>query len=554
LIASRTIASVALASIAHAQASVISSFTCDGITAQRLADTNGDGRQELILIQTSPTSGDAKLLRLALDSATSDLGINGQINIADPTHTLVCIADMLPRAGDEIIIANPRRTVCVPWTIDGKSDDETIVLARRARFTIRVDQPQLSPFVIDLNQDGLLDLMLPSLRGVQPYFQESQGESGAPAFRRMDPITVPVSTSVDTSGSGLDQEWKGSIRIPQIDTEDVNGDQRPDLLTKSGSKRSFHLQRADGTFDEPIQIDITQFVDSTPKAVLDLGTTAVLSDAQLMQSGDINADGIPDYVIAHRRKIWTFLGNSSGPQFKKARTQAVADDVTAMLVIDLDADDRADLLTFRVQLPSVATLLLGLLQSIDIDVRAVAYPSEQSGFARKPKWRRTITVRVPPLLSLLSRQAELVERITSLVSKARISASGNFTSPGQRDLALVREDTTAIDLFPNVQSAPKMDTREGSQMMRRLLFENENTVFDLERVFGLISGLLDQLSNSNVGNQKPSSTISLRDNKTWQLIDLSVGELNGSECDEILATYRAIADPTHHVFDVLGWK
>ena len=334
----------------------------------------------------------------------------------------------------------------------------------------------------------------------------------------------------------------------------MNGDGRPDLLTRTGDVRAFHMQRVDGTFADPITIDITQFVDSTPKAAMDLGTTAVLSDAQLMQRGDINGDGIPDHVIAHRRKIWTFLGDSSGPQFQKARTQAVADDVTALLLVDLDRDKSDDLLTFRVQLPSLASIVLGLVQSIDIDVRAIGYQSEQDGFASTPKWRRTVTIRVPPLLSLLSRQDELIERFTGLVSKARISTRGEFVSKGQSDLALVTADNSAIELFLNVPEAPQMNSDEGSKMLGKLLFEDDNTLFDLERVFGLLSGFLDQLNDQTVGARKASKSLPLRNATKWLLSDLDVGEFDGLPGKELLLTYHSVEDPELRTYDVISFR
>jgi hypothetical protein len=365
---------------------------------------------------------------------------------------------------------------------------------------------------------------------------------------------VPVATSVGTGSGGLDQELTGSIRIPQINTEDMNGDGRPDLLTQEGDVRAFHIQRADGTFASPITIDITQFVDSTPKAAMDLGATAVINDRQLMQRGDINADGIPDHVIAHRRKIWTFLGDSSGPQFRKARTQAVADDVTALLLLDLDQDERDDLMTFRVQLPSLATIVLGLVKSIDIDVRAVGYQSDNSGFASTPKWRRTITIRIPPLLSLLSRQDELVERFTSLVNKARMSARGEFSTPGTFDLAIVTTDNTAIELFANVPAAPKVGTKEGSRMLGKLLFEDENTIFDLERLFGLFSGFLDKMNDQTVGDRKASKSLPLRDPANWRLTNLDVGEFDGKPGEELLVTYQSVNDAEQRAYDLLSWR
>ena len=529
-------------------------FQHANIIAHRLADIDGDGRQEILLVCHDLATGAAKLISIGLDANNQQLEQRGEIALPDPAHTLIAVADLLPEPGDEITIATPARTACVPWTTGKGVIGKEVVLARSARFRIRIDRPQLSPFVIDLNRDGLLDLMLPSLDGVQPFFQEKLADDGVPVFRRMDHVAVPIATSVGTGSGGLDQELTGSIRIPQINTEDMNGDGRPDLLTRTGDVRAFHMQRVDGTFADPITIDITQFVDSTPKAAMDLGTTAVLSDAQLMQRGDINGDGIPDHVIAHRRKIWTFLGDSSGPQFQKARTQAVADDVTALLLVDLDRDKSDDLLTFRVQLPSLASIVLGLVQSIDIDVRAIGYQSEQDGFASTPKWRRTVTIRVPPLLSLLSRQDELIERFTGLVSKARISTRGEFVSKGQSDLALVTADNSAIELFLNVPEAPQMNSDEGSKMLGKLLFEDDNTLFDLERVFGLLSGFLDQLNDQTVGARKASKSLPLRNATKWLLSDLDVGEFDGLPGKELLLTYHSVEDPELRTYDVISFR
>lgn len=530
------------------------SFEFRDSSAHRLADTDGDGRQELLLVHTDP-AGRATLRRVGFDADNKQLAETGCIVLADPMHCLIAVADLLATPGDEIIVASRRNTACYPWQENGSSEPgKPKVLARRARFTVRTDTPKLSPFIIDLNKDGLLDLMVPSLEGVQPYFQEKVGDDGMPVFRRMKVFTVPIGTTVGTGGGGLDQELTGSIGIPQINTEDLNGDGRPDMTTSQGMQREYHIQRADGTFAPPIKVDLTQFVDSTPKAVMDLGKTAVLSDLQMMRRGDLNGDGCADHVISHRRKIWTFLGDSGGPQFRKARTQAVADDVTQMLLLDLDGNDGDDLLTFRVQLPSLATVVLGLVQSIDIDVRAVGYPSEKDGFARKPKWRRTVTVRVPPLLSLLSRQDELINRFTDLVSKARMSARGKFLGDDDSDLALVALDNTSIELFSGVPAAPELNTKDGGKMLADLLFHDENTLFDLDRIFGLASGFLDKMSDQAVGEHKPAGTIKLRDPEAWFLTHLRVGEFDGKAGEEILAIYRSASDRTLQAFDVIRWK
>lgn len=518
-----------------------------GILDQRLVDTDGDGRRELLLVRAETAGQPAAVLRLGFEPESAALQPRGEIVLRDAAHTVVAFADVLPAPGVEVVVADPRGTACLPW--DG--DDAPVVLARRARFQVRVDQPQLSPFVADLNQDGELDLLLPGLRGVTPFLHDGRGEDGQPRFRRMQLVPVPVEVEVDPGSRGLDSELVGRVRIPMIRTADLNGDGRPDLLTRDGQTHGFHLQADDGSFRPPIEVDIGQFEDSTPKAAVDLGSTVVIGDRQLLQDGDINGDGIPDWVVAHRRKIWTFVAGRNGPQFTKARTQAVADDVTAMLLADIDNDERADLLTFRVRLPSLGELLVALVRSIDVDIKAVGYRSEADGFARLPKWRRVVTLRVPPILSLLSRQDELIERFTKEIGKARIAARGDLRGGPSADVALATADRAAVEIFADVGDAPAMTSSEGRAMLRRLLFEEENTVFDIDRVFGLISGFLDTVSARTIGGAEPVATIALRDPERWRLEALLTGELDGERGEELLAVYVSVDDERVRAFDVL---
>ena len=524
-----------------AQARVVASFETGEVIDQRVCDTDGDGVAELVLLH------DDRLTRHRVDGAA--WREDGEISVEDPAHTLVSLADILHPPGDDVVLVDRRSTVSRPW-----GDGPAVVLARRGRFNVRVDRPQFSPFVVDLNQDGRLDLMIPGLSGVTPFFQEQLGDDGVPDFLRLPRVKVPVDVDVDPGSRGIDQELGGSVSIPQIRVLDLNGDGRPDMLTKEGRVHSFHMQSADGTFDDPIQVDLKKFVDSTPKGSVDFGRTAVLSDAQQLQRGDIDGDDVPDFVVAHRRKLWAFLGTSEGPQFRKARTQAVAEDITAMRMMDLSEDGRDDLLTFRVQVPDVASALMGLVRSTDIDIRAVGYESEGDGFAKKPKWRRTITLRVPPLLSLLGRQEELIERFTKIVGDARISSRGAFLRADGDDLVIVSKDAASAELFPGIPRAPRLETADGIRLLRRLLFEDEDTVFDIERVFDLVSGFVSRLSDQPGADREPAATLALRDPASWQLILMQEAAMDANDGDEMLIGYISTTDTRTFAYDVVSWR
>ena len=549
------LAATAIAGV-RAQSAVVATLQPEGpVLATLTADTDGDGRVELILV-----GKDGIVTRHGLD-AKGALVRRGGATLRDPSHSLLAVADIHPEPGEELVVCDANGTSWIRWPADdviAPADGQPLV--RRARNQLRVDRPRVSSFVQDLNLDGKMDVLLPTLQGVQPFLQEAPAADGTVQFRAMGMLPVRAQARVGAEGAGSDPELQGAVVIPQILTSDLNGDGRPDLLTRERSKRSFHLQAEDGTFREPIEVDIEQFEDSTPKATVAPGETVVLGDRQLLQRGDVDGDGIPDFVVAHRRKVWTFLSSKEGPQFQKARTQAVADDVSAMLVVDLDDDRMADLLSFQVQLPGIASLILGLVQSIDIDIRAVGYRSENGAFAGTPKWRRTVTLRIPPILSLLGKQQELVQKFTEVVSKARLGVRGGFLGKGRRDLALLGTDGKSLELYSTDGEGPTLDSASGRKLLRRLLFEDPNPLFDLDRIFSVVSGILDDQAGGLVGDRKPVATIPLRDAKEWRVADLLVGSFDGAARDGLVVVYelvdsaaRPAAELPVRVFDLVAF-
>jgi hypothetical protein len=520
-----------------------------------VADTDGDGVREVVLVGKN---GSVERHGQRRDGT---FGARGVLQLRDPAHTLIACRDIAPEPGEELIVADPTGVAWLPWPAEdgaegGVEAPPPVPLLRRARFLLRVGEPVTSSFVQDLDQNGLLDVLLPTVQGCQPYLQE-RGADGQVGFRAMAPLPLPVAITSTLGDGALDDEHKGGIRVPQVETVDLDGDGRPDLVTREGDRHAFHLQQAGGGFAAPIEVDLTQFVDSTPRAEVAPGSTLVLGDSQLLQRGDIDGDGIPDFVVAHRRKIWTFLGGkresgSPGPQFVRARTQAVADDVSAMLLVDLDDDGRSDLLTFQVQVPGIGALVLGLVRSIDLDIRAVGYRSGADGFAGAPAWRRTVTLRIPPLLSLLSQQDELLQRFVAVLQKARPHVRGAFTAPGADDLAVVTEAGDALELHP---AAPRttLDSKAGRRLLRELLFEDPELVFDLDRVLRIIGGLVDQSAAGRTSGAPPARTVPLRDPKLWRLDRLEAAPFASSARHDILVVYTSVADPTRLAADFLQY-
>ena len=510
------------------------------IACELVADTDGDGRAELLLVTRAGT-----VTRYVLADDGS-FRATGALQLADPAHSLLATADVDGAPGVELLCCDSKGTSWLPFPGADGAARPAVPLARRARCTLALGEPQTSTFAQDLDKDGRVDLLVPSMQGVTPFLQEPPAADGSRSFRALDRLPTPVRASAEEPGAARDgrpmRERAGNLTVSPIETEDLNGDGKPDLLTRQSRVHAFHLQDGKGGFRAPLTVDIEQFEDSTPKAAVAPGSTLVLGDRQMLQRGDVDGDGIPDFVVAHRRKVWTFLASKEGPQFTKARTQAVADDVSAMLLVDLDDDKKADLLAFQVQVPGVGALLLGLVQSIDIDIKAVGYRSEDGAFTGAPAWRRTITLRIPPILQLLGKQDELIAKIQAIAEKQRLGVRGAFTGAGRSDLALLRADGQALDLHAMDGQAPSLASAASRRLMRRVLFEDPNPVFDLDRLLSLVGGFLDEVSGGLVGDKTPVASTPLRNAKDWRLGNLLVGAFDGDGLADVVAVYDRVDD------------
>jgi hypothetical protein len=271
-------------------------------------------------------------------------------------------------------------------------------------------------------------------------------------------MQVDVRHGTETRGRALTDVLESTFTIPDVRVEDVNGDGRRDLLVSDGDVRAFHLQRSDGTFPrEPdVSVDLALFRDTTPEADVKLGRTLAGADKQRHRSRDLNGDGIPDHVIAHRRKVWVFLGGSDGPQFEEpVAILKTAEDVTALLLVRVDDDPLPDLVLLRVQVPTAAAILTGLLTEWDVELSASGYRGRaEGGFETEAGWRGDLTVRLPALLGVIRDPDAVIRRFEDLSRRFGQSVSADLDGDGSTDVLLIDdEDAPRADVWLGADGA-----------------------------------------------------------------------------------------------------
>jgi hypothetical protein len=346
--------------------------------------------------------------------------------------------------------------------------------------------------------------------------------------------------------------------IPQLDLQDLNGDRRDDVIVADGRRRAFHLQRPDGSIPPKpdVEVDLKLFRDTTPPAAVRPGRTFAGSERPRMQSRDLDGDGIPDYVIAHARKVWVFQGSNDGPQFTEPSTiLKTADDVTALLLARLDDDPLPDLLILRVQVPTFATLVLGMLGDWDVEITAAGYENQgRRSFATTPKWRRELTLSLPSVAGVLRNPEALIRRIEEAGRNFRPESTGDFNGDGHPDLALLSEDGARLDVWSGQDAGRGPGSVEDfDRLLRRVLFEDPDSAWNIDRLLSLLGGLAAERVAHLTGGRPATATLDLRKGAPFTFSGLASGDLDGDGRSEIVVAYADSRRRFGLVLDVFGF-
>ncbi|MCZ6598675.1 MAG: VCBS repeat-containing protein [Planctomycetota bacterium] len=466
----------------------------------------------------------------------------GELTLPHAERTLLALAR--PGGGDgpfALIAATPDGVRAYRWI--GRAAGfaaEGELLSSRARFDLRTGVPRFADICQDVNRDGRPDLVIPAGEACELWLDQG-GEDG-PDLLRTARIPVRVSQWAATDASKLSDVLQAHFAIPRIATEDVNGDGRPDLVVLEGDKRSFHLQDEEGGFPlEPDAVlDLDLFRDTTPAASLRPGRTLVRGDDASVESRDLDGDGAVDFVIAHRRKVWVFHGTSEGPQFTEpTMVFKTAQDITGLALLHLDEDEYPDLLIYKIQVPSIAAMLLGMFKSWDVDITALGYRSREGGkFGILPRDEGVVVLRMPPLLDILKRPEDLLDRLDAASRKFRASIRGDFNGDGVEDVALIGEEAERIDLWlTDPEQALAGSAEDDDALIRAMLFEQSDPIWGLDRVLAWLAAFGERRTAELTGDREPDATITLGEGTGLPLVGAIAADVDGDGRDEVVTVF-----------------
>gem|GEM_PF-922696 len=234
-------------------------------------------------------------------------------------------------------------------------------------------------FLIDLDGDGYLDLLVPWGEKVLVWHGAKEGFRRGPALNGL--ATLELRTEELGKGGMLD-EYKRSYSIPFPKTQDVNGDGRLDLLLRSGGTVMQFLATEEGLPDQPsASVEFDQFRPKFESSELDFSNlTRLLKYIVVDEWADLDNDGALDLMVLGDGKVRVFMGGPQGIDLKrKMRPLKLAGNPFYLKAAHIDEDEHLDLVLMSVQDIGIGTVISAAIGGLKINFDFFVFRGKGNG-------------------------------------------------------------------------------------------------------------------------------------------------------------------------------
>ena len=504
------------------------------------------GRSNRLLVVTK--DGVVRLLRLDPGNGTLQ-ALAETVTLPAPSRTALAVGDLvLPTDRERLraprLLALSQRTA-LAYELDAERGiaREPLVLIPRLAFPWQLGQPTFLDLVRDVNKDGCPDILVPGRAEVVVWIAPEPGGRSASTQYRPTRIAGETEHRLAHRMDELTDECfeEAGIRMPLED--DWNGDGRQDHVKRDDRFLRCYLLRPDGSLaNKPdAELDLDRILDEASPAPRNEPGVILAFDRKEVRIRDLNGDRTPDSVVVHRNKVWVFHSGASGPDFATPRqVLAMDEDCTYVQLLRCDEDALPDLLIVRLHIPGLAQILFGLISSLDVEVKALAYRNRGDGtFEPEPMLRADLVLRFPALLTLLRNSQQLVQRFENALGKVQPPLLADLNGDGARDVLIPNEDFTSMRAWLRRSAAPNGSEPDPERTVRELVFVEKDKVWTFDRFIAWIgAGSGSALGRIGEGRD-PDAVFALRAKGAAKLVEKLACDLDGDGRAEVVLVYQA---------------
>jgi len=396
-------------------------------------------------------------------------------------------------------------------------------------------------FVEDIDGDGDDDLLYP-VDGAVYFYVNDLGKLVRRGEAEMPRTTVQLASDVPRLG-GL---ARTRIQLPRLATERESSDaSRVEIRLADGR----YVRAQDGATALTGEYVVERLGDD-PLERFKQRHGIELKENETFQAilRDIDGDGLNDYTLVYKNRIWVYRASRDGFDFDATPDQLVkvsAADRISVLLLPLDDDRRPDMVLFKYRIPSVARLVAALAIGLRTEIEVLGYTNDQKPvFSRSPSERSTLVLKIPPLLRLIGELEDVVERFRDILRPMQGLTRGDFDGDGRDDVLRLAGDQLEIYLTRADEESPIdlaaargrefLERYDGHELVRRVLFERRRREVTIEAAMDLAGEIVAALQSSIVGEREPESTVAIPAGLAREVDQILSQDIDGDARDDIL--------------------
>lgn len=355
-------------------------------------DVDGDGLPDLIVIHHNAVDGvNRRYLSIFLQKKTIGFACRpDQTFTPDPSAAAVSFLHLEWEKGLVIVCFRGDGAFYYAW--NGTAYDlqpKRLLFAPTFFRTPQADALPVLYYPVDIDKNGLDDLLVPQFDGYRIYFQHAGGK-----FGRITPISIQGGRSVEQGGGNY---LVANYHVPLLEIQDFNGDWRKDLIACSGHRFMFWLQDEKGGF--PAQ----------PSGAFDLEFLKTSAQRDRVQASfltleDIDGDQCADLLVSHTTgdigvfeslvtRVLLFRGRQGQPY---AETPDQILNLKGVSIdphlVDVNGDGKLDLVVSSFRTDLLGAAKSALMKAVNISYYIFLYDAEKGHFADDSSYDRMVTI------------------------------------------------------------------------------------------------------------------------------------------------------------------